>query len=96
MGLPDLDEFHPITGLPNLGRPRPQHSPLLGRRVVIRGLSREALNGSGGRALKYDRKSARYVVKLDGPEETLVKLKPSNMVSRTWTVVNRNTPPCTT
>ena len=67
-----------------------QHCPLLGQRVVLRGLNTAALNGTRGTAVDfgcservdgtYDwvAASARYTVRLDGPEGRLVKVRAAN------------------
>ena len=64
-----------------------QDCPLLGQRVVLRGLNTAALNGMCGTTVdfgfsKRDPKtgnwftdSGRYTVRLDGPEERLVKVR---------------------
>ena len=61
--------------------------PLLGRRVVLRGLADEALNGAAGTAIDFayternERdtewlgESGRYTVKLDGKGERLVQAR---------------------
>ena len=65
--------------------------PLLGQRVVLRGLNTAALNGTRGTAVDSgftdsDLKtgswvvaSGRYTVRLDGPEGRLVKVRPANV-----------------
>ena len=52
-------------------------SPLVGKRVVITGTSREDLNGRAGLARSFDQSKARYVVRLDGGVE--LKVKPANL-----------------
>ena len=52
-------------------------SPLVGKRVVITGTSREDLNGRVGLARSFDQSKARYVVRLDGGVE--LKVKPANL-----------------
>ena len=64
-----------------------QHCPLLGRRVVLRGLADEALNGAAGTAIDFactERNergtgwlngSERYTVKLDGKGGRLVQAR---------------------
>ena len=57
-----------------------QRCPLLGRRVVLRGLTNEAalkLNGTRGTAIDFG--DGRYVVKRDGAEGRLVRVKPTNV-----------------
>jgi len=68
-----------------------QHCPLLGQRVVLRGLNTAALNGTRGTAIdfgfserdpetgKWFADSGRYTVRLDGPEGRLVKVRASNV-----------------
>ena len=58
-------------------------SPLVGKRVVITGTSREDLNGRVGLALSFDESKGRYVVRLEeqggielGPT---LKIKPGNL-----------------
>ena len=53
-------------------------SPLVGKRVVITGTSREDLNGRIGVARSFDEAKGRYVVELEGGGQTL-KLKPGNV-----------------
>ena len=59
--------------------------PLLGKRVMITGTSREDLNGRVGMARLYDEANGRYVVRLRGPAragKTAVqemKVKPVNL-----------------
>ena len=58
-------------------------SPLVGKRVVVTGTSREDLNGRAGLALAFDGSKGRYVVKLDeeGEDEAgpAIKVKPGNL-----------------
>ena len=59
--------------------------PLLGKRVVITGTSREDLNGRAGVATSFDHARDRYVVELDGDdagekEKEMMKVKPGNLV----------------
>ena len=54
-------------------------SPLVGKRVVITGTSREDLNGRAGLARSFDQSKAQYVVRLDGGLE--LKVKPANLES---------------
>ena len=57
-----------------------QRCPLLGRRVVLRGLTNEPtlkLNGTRGTAIDFG--DGRYVVKRDGAEGRLVRVKPTNV-----------------
>jgi len=68
-----------------------QVCPLLGQRVVLRGLNTAALNGTRGTAIdfgfserdpetgKWFADSGRYTVRLDGPEGRLVKVRASNV-----------------
>ena len=68
-----------------------QDCPLLGQRVVLRGLNTSALNGTRGTAIDFgfsekypDGKrwviaSGRYTVRLDGPEGRLVKVRRANV-----------------
>ena len=65
--------------------------PLLGQRVVLRGLNTTALNGTRGTAVDFgcsERNpetgrcliaSGRYTVRLDGPEGRLVKVRAANV-----------------
>ena len=63
-----------------------QHEcPLLGKRVVITGTSREDLNGQAGVATSFDHARDRYVVELDDDdagekEKGKMKIKPENLV----------------
>ena len=50
--------------------------PLLGKRVVIIGTSREDLNGKAGLADSFDHSRGRYVVSVG---ELSIKLKPGNV-----------------
>ena len=57
-------------------------SPLVGKRVVITGTSREDLNGRVGQALSFDGAKGRYVVRLEaegGGEGPTLKVKPGNL-----------------
>ena len=66
-----------------------QYCPLLDQRVVLRGLNTAALNGTRGTAVDFGCSerdpetgdwfiaSARYTVRLDGPEGRLVKVRTS-------------------
>ena len=68
-----------------------QHCPLFGQRVVLRGLDTAALNGTRGTAVDFGYSgrdpetgqwfvaSARYTVRLDGPEGRLVKVRAANV-----------------
>ena len=68
-----------------------QFCPLLAQRVVLRGLNTATLNGTRGIAVDFgfsecDPKtgswlhgSGRYTVRLDGPEERLVKVRTANV-----------------
>ena len=62
--------------------------PLLGKRVVVVGTSREDLNGRAGVAATFDHARGRYVVELDSSqgenEKERVKLKPENL--KPWRV----------
>ena len=55
--------------------------PLLGKRVMITGTSREDLNGRAGVARSFDEAKGRYVVRLDGAGagESALRLKPVNL-----------------
>ena len=57
--------------------------PLLGKRVVITGTSREDLNGRAGVATSFDHARGRYVVELDSKEgekeKERLKLKPQHL-----------------
>ena len=58
--------------------------PLLGKRAVITGTSREDLNGRAGVATSFDHDRDRYVVELDGDagetkKKGKLKLKPENL-----------------
>ena len=60
-------------------------SPLVGKRVVITGTSREDVNGRVGLALSFDESKGRYVVRLEeegGGEGPTLKVKPGNLKSR--------------
>ena len=50
--------------------------PLLGKRVVVFGTSREDLNGKAGVADSFDHSRSRYVVSVG---ELSIKLKPGNV-----------------
>ena len=59
--------------------------PLLGKRVVITGTSREDLNGRAGIATSFDHDRDRYVVELDDDTDATqgkgkLMLKPGNLV----------------
>ena len=68
-----------------------QYCPLLGQRVVLRGLNTAALNGTRGTAVDFGFRegdletgnwvtaSGRYTVRLDGPEGRLVKVRAANV-----------------
>ena len=68
-----------------------QRCPLLGQRVVLRGLTTAALNGTRGTAVDFGcserdpetgkrlTASGRYTVRLDGPERRLVKVRVGNV-----------------
>ena len=68
-----------------------QHCPLLGQRVVLRGLNTAALNGTRGAAVDFGfgeedpetgdwlTASGRYTVRLDGSEGRLVKVRLANV-----------------
>ena len=68
-----------------------QYCPLLGQRVVLRGLNTAALNGSRGTAVDFSfgeedpdgmgwvADSGRYTVRLDGAEGRLVKVRVANV-----------------
>ena len=68
-----------------------QYCPLLGQRVVLRGLNTAALNGTPGTAVDFGcseqdpegtgwvTDSGRYTVRLEGPEGRLVKVRPANV-----------------
>ena len=68
-----------------------QECPLLGQRVVLRGLNTAALNGTRGTAVDFGCSeqypetgnwvvaSGRYMVRLDGPEGRLVKVRAANV-----------------
>mmetsp|Transcript_102249 Transcript_102249/g.292656 ORF Transcript_102249/g.292656 Transcript_102249/m.292656 type:complete len:499 (+) Transcript_102249:615-2111(+) len=82
------DSFDFASATEELGRVNDKiqrFCPLLGRRVVLRRLTKEALNGARGKAIDYgmtkrlphggwDIQSARYTVKLDGSEGKLVRV----------------------
>ena len=78
--------------LHNLNDEIQQHCPLLGQRVVLRGLNTATLNGTRDTAVDFDfsergwtervAASGRYTVRLDGPEglqERLVKVRAANV-----------------
>ena len=52
-------------------------SPLVGKRVVITGTSREDLNGRAGLARSFDQSKARYVVRLEDGLD--LKVKPADL-----------------
>lgn len=54
-------------------------APLLGRRVLISGLSRDELNGREGLAQSFQEGSGRYAVALEGANGDLLALKPANL-----------------
>ena len=54
--------------------------PLLGKRVVITGTSREDLNGRAGVATSFDHARGRYVVELDSRKGE--KEKPENITTK--------------
>ena len=59
--------------------------PLLGKRVVITGTSREDLNGRAGKATSFDHDRDRYVVELDDDTDATqgkgkVRLKPGPLI----------------
>ena len=59
--------------------------PLLGKRVVITGTSREDLNGRAGKATSFDHDRDRYVIELDDDTNATqgkgkLRLKPGNLV----------------
>ena len=60
--------------------------PLLGKRVVITGTSREDLNGRAGVATSFDHARGRYVVELDSrkgeKEKEQLKLKPEHLTTK--------------
>ena len=59
--------------------------PLLGKKVVITGTSREDLNGKTGVATSFDHAQGRYVVALDkqgGGKAKEMALRPQNLRSR--------------
>ena len=59
--------------------------PLLGKRVILVGTSREDLNGRAGTAASFDHAGGRYVVELDGTDgasedkKEKLKIKPGNL-----------------
>ena len=53
--------------------------PLLGKRVIITGTTREDLNGQAGVATDFDHTKGRYVVTLNGKDGKVVKLKPEHV-----------------
>ena len=61
--------------------------PLLGKRVVITGTSREDLNGRTGVATSFENARGRYVVELDSRggenEKQRLKVKPENLSTKT-------------
>ena len=71
-----------------------QECPLLGQRVVLRGLNTATLNGTRGTAVDFGfsekdpetgnwlTASGRYTVRLDGPEGRLVKVRTANVLTR--------------
>ena len=56
--------------------------PLLGKKVVIAGTSREDLNGKTGMATSFDHAQGRYVVALDKQGDKEMALRPQNLRSR--------------
>ena len=84
--LASAQGFSPATSrLPRLEETIRTECPLLGKRVMITGTSREDLNGRVGMARLYDEANGRYVVRLRGPAragKTAVqemKVKPVNL-----------------
>ena len=73
-----------LTGLDQKTR---SECPLLGKRVVITGTSREDLNGRTGVATSFDHARGRYVVELDSKEgekeKERLKVKPQNLSTQT-------------
>ena len=62
--------------------------PLLGKRVLITGTSREDLNGQAGVATSFDHAGGRYVVELDSKgksksEPAKLRLKPVHLARST-------------
>ena len=53
--------------------------PLLSKRVVITGTTREDFNGRIGVARSFDEAKGRYVVRLEGHGELTMKIKPENL-----------------
>ena len=56
--------------------------PLLGKKVVITGTSREDLNGKAGVATSFDHARGRYAVALDKQEGRTIALRPLYLRSR--------------
>ena len=79
----------PATSRRSLNDYIQQHCPLLIQRVVLRGLTTDALNGMRGTAVDFGfsernsdnllSASGRYMVRLDGPEGRLVKVRAANV-----------------
>ena len=77
-------EFKYAPGsLQNLNADIQEWSPLLGQKVVLRGLNTAALNGTRGTAVDFVMNQAeslmRYKVRLDGDEGRLVKVRVANV-----------------
>ena len=70
-GMPEA-----IQGLKRIDERIRTECPLLGKRVVIIGTSREDLNGRAGVAVSFDHPRGRYVVSVG---ELSIKLKPGNV-----------------
>ena len=56
--------------------------PLLGKKVVITGTSREDLNGKTGMATSFDHARVRYTVVLDQPRGKEAALRPQHLQPR--------------
>ena len=75
---------HPAAtkALKGLGEKIRNECPLLGKRVVITGTSREDMNGRVGVARSFDEAKARYAVSLvarAGASEPALMIKPENL-----------------
>ena len=70
-----------IKGLEMANRQIQHECPLLGKRVVITGTSREDLNGKTGVATSFDHARGRYVVAFGKQGKKEVALRPQHLRS---------------
>ena len=75
----DADEF--VEFLQELDGKIRTECPLLGKRVIITGTSRDDLNGKVGVATDFDHAKGRYVVAWggNGEKSQVMKIKPTNL-----------------